>query len=393
MRKTSLNAGWLLGSLMLLLSACGGPLEGEDAFVADDEEDVSVSEDGLWQSVPVGSQLRTTATINFRTGPGFGYAKQGLLPRGATVEALQSAPKNKFYNVRHQGVAGWAYGPYLRLVSSGPTPQPTDAGQPTQPTDAGQPTDPTDPTQPGDSTGGSGGSLTDSTFLSFSNGEYTSRYHLYAAGLDWTKPVGMIVYGDGSGEYGLKNPSSTYLLSGTNGLINVAKRNNMVLLTPFAPNPSCGDGGGSCWYMGDPRGYAKWSADLIKHIQGRYNVAKNRVALGGYSSGAQWLTEYFAPGGHADDIMTDGVAVAISYGGSPKVTTSFTSSFKSNVHFNWNTGDKDSAWTSSGSYGVKAGYSWYTNNGFATSLDLISGMGHSRSDFGKVMEAQIKEHL
>lgn len=245
----------------------------------------------------------------------------------------------------------------------------------------------------GGTTGGSGGALTNSTFLEYSNGTYNSRYHLYAAGLDWSKPVGLLVYGDGSGEFGLKNPSSTYLLAGTNGLINVAKRNNMILLTPFSPNPACADGDGSCWYMGDSPGYAKWSADLIKYVEGRYNLSKRRVALGGYSSGAQWLTEYFSPGGYADDIMIDGVAVAISYGGSPKVTASFTPSFKTNVHFNWNTGDKDSAWTGGGSYGVKAGYDWYTNNGFATSLDLIPGLGHSRSDFGLVMEAQIKKHV
>lgn len=271
-----------------------------------------------------------------------------------------------------------------------PAPAP-DADSPPLPSDGG--TDGGAETGGEDRTGGSGGAQADNTFLEFANGTYTSRYHLYAAGLDWTRPVGLLVYCDGSGEYGLKNPSSTYLLAGTNGLIAVAKRNNMLLLTPFAPNPACADGDGSCWYMGDPPGYAKWSADLIKYIESRYDLSKRRVALGGYSSGAQWLTEYFAPGGHADDIMTDGVAVAISYGGSPKVTATFDASFKINVHFNWNTGDKDSAWTSTGPYGVKAGHNWYTNNGFATSLDLIAGLGHDRSDFGLVMEAQIKEHL
>jgi hypothetical protein len=365
-------------SLLALLGACA--LEDAEDLVADDVEGVAASEQGLSQSVSVGARLTTTATINFRSGPGFGYSKIGLLPRGAVVEALRSAPQNQFYNVRYQGKAGWAYGPYLQLASS--------------PTPTGTTTPPPPPPPPGTNlTGGSGGALTDSTFLSYSNGQYTSRYHLYAAGLDWKRPVGLLVYTDGSGEYGLKNPGSTYLLAGTNGLINVAKRNNMVLLTPLSPNPACSDGDGSCWYLGDPRGYATWSAGLVKQVESRYNIAKNRVALGGYSSGAQWLTEYFAPGGHAADIMTDGVAVAISYGGSPKVTANFTPSFKANVHFNWNTGDRDAAYTTTSAYGVRAGYNWYTGNGFATSLDLISGLGHSRSDFGRVMEAQIKKHL
>ena len=244
------------------------------------------------------------------------------------------------------------------------------------------------------STGGSGGPLTNRTFLSFTGSQYTSEYHLYASGLDWTKPVGLLIYADGSGEYGLKNPGSTYLLAGTNGLIAVAKRNNMVLLTPFSPNKACSDGDGSCWYLGDPVGYAKWAEELVTSVQGLYPLETDRVAFGGYSSGAQLTTEYWIPSGAAQRTMTDGVLVAISYGGSPKMTeVSYSSSFKGKVHINWNTGSQDSAYTTTSSYGVKAGYNHYTGRGFATSLDVISGLGHSRSDFGLVMEAQIKEHV
>jgi hypothetical protein len=245
------------------------------------------------------------------------------------------------------------------------------------------------------STGGSGGPLTDRTFLSFydSASGYTSDYHLYAAGLDWSKPVGLLVYADGSGEYGLKNPGSTYLLAGTNGLINVAKRNNMVLLTPFSPNKACADGDGSCWYQGDPPGYTRWAEALVKRVQSQYPLELDRVAFGGYSSGAQLATEYWVPSGAAQRTMTDGVVVAISYGGSPKVTASISEAFRTRVHMNWNTGDKDTAYTTTSSYGVKAGYAWFTDRAFQTSLDVIAGLGHSRSDFGLVMEAQIKEHV
>jgi hypothetical protein len=204
----------------------------------------------------------------------------------------------------------------------------------------------------------------------------------------------MLVYGDGSGEYGLKNPSSTYLLSGTNGLINVAKRNNLMLLTPFSPNKACSDGDGSCWYLGDPVGYAAWAEELVTYIQSQYVIDKTRIAFGGYSSGAQLATEYWTPSGAAQRTMTDGVIVAISYGGSPKMTEiAYSGSFKANVHMNWNTGANDSAYTTSSSYGVMAGYNHFTNDNFDTSLDVIPGMGHSRSDFGLVMEAQIQQHL
>lgn len=236
---------------------------------------------------------------------------------------------------------------------------------------------------------------TDQTSKVFTGSTYTSRYHLYAGGLDWSKPVGLIVYADGSGEYGLKNPRSTYLLAGKKGLVRVAKRNNMVLLTPFAPNRRCSDGGGSCWYLGDPVGYARWSKQLVRWVLGRYPIDRRRVAIGGYSSGAQWATQYFAPSGGAQRIQRNGVIVAISYGGAPNTTpVTFRKRWKQRVHLRWDVGSQDYAYRTRSSYGVRAGYRWYTNRGFDTSLRVVPGLGHGRGgQFGRIMEAAIKAHV
>jgi hypothetical protein len=244
-------------------------------------------------------------------------------------------------------------------------------------------------------TSNGGGERTDRTNLSFTAAGYTSEYHLYAAGLDWTKSVGLLLYTDGSGEYGLKHPSSSYLLAGQNGLIAIAKKHNMVLLTPFSPNKDCADGEGSCWYMGNPPGYAKWVEDLVKYVQSQYPIDKKRVAVGGYSSGAQFSTEWWIPSGAAQLTMNDGVIVAIAYGGSPKMKeVSYTQSFKSNVHLNWNVGDRDNAYQNSGKHGAKAGYDYYTAQGFKTSFDLITGQGHGRNgQFGLIMDTQIVKHV
>ena len=126
------------------------------------------------------------------------------------------------------------------------------------------------------------GEQTDRTNLSFTSGIYTSKYHLYAGGLDWSKSVGLLIYTDGSGEYGLKHPKSSYLLAGNNGMIAVAKKHNMVLLTPLSPNKNCSDGDGSCWYLGDPPGYARWAEALVKQVQSQYPIDKKRIAVGGY---------------------------------------------------------------------------------------------------------------
>jgi hypothetical protein len=239
------------------------------------------------------------------------------------------------------------------------------------------------------------GEQTDRTDLSFTSNGYTSTYHLYAGGLDWSKSVGLLIYTDGSGEFGLKNPKSSYLLAGSDGMIAVAKKHNMVLLTPLSPNKNCSDGDGSCWYLGDPSGYTKWAEDLVTQVQSQYPIDKKRIAFGGYSSGAQFATEFWVPSGAAQRTMEDGVIVAIAYGGSPKVSeVPYTPAFKSNLHINWNTGDRDSSYNSTGEFGVEAGYEHYTNAGFQTSFDVLPGVGHSRSgEFGAIMDAQIAKHV
>ena len=161
---------------------------------------------------------------------------------------------------------------------------------------------------------------TDRTNLSFTSNGYTSTYHLYAGGLDWsgTKPVGLLIYTDGSAEFGLKNPKDTYLMGRRYGMIAVAKKHNMILLTPLSPNKNCSNGDGSCWYLGDPPGYTRWAEALVKLIQSQYPIDKKRIAFGGYSSGAQFATEYWVPSGTTQRTMEAGVIVAISFGGSPK---------------------------------------------------------------------------
>jgi hypothetical protein len=254
-------------------------------------------------------------------------------------------------------------------------------------------------------TGGDGGAKTDQTNISYTAEGLTSKYHLYAAGLDWTKPVGMIIYADGSGEYGLKNPANNYLLGGSNGLVAVAKRNNMVLLTPLAPGGGCSDGDGTCWYL--PSGSVsapqklKWAEALVKHVQSQYPIELNRVAMGGYSSGAQLAAQYWVPSGAAQRTMTDGVIVSISCGGAPMNSedpipseVTYTAAFKANVHMNWNSGDNDNGCPHTANWSTNGGYSHYTNKGFQTSRDLLPGVTHDRSgDFGKIMEDQIKEHV
>ena len=247
------------------------------------------------------------------------------------------------------------------------------------------------------STGGSGGALTNRLHQSFTANGITSQYHVFAAGLDWSKPVGLLLYTDGSGGSGLDNPNGTYLLDadGADGLVAVAKKHNLLLLTPFAPAPSC-DGADNCWYneTGTPTATSKadWARALVDHIYSQYSIERTRVAIGGYSSGAQFTSRWFVPR-HGAAVQHDGVIVPIAFGGAPAVASTFPTAYRAAVHGHWNTGTADSAYTSQ-SWGALGGHSWYSSNGFQTSAAWPAGVGHSRGgEFDDIMDAQITAHV
>lgn len=259
---------------------------------------------------------------------------------------------------------------------------------------------PDPPPTGGSPTGGSGGPLTDRTSVSYSNGTKSSAYHIYASGLDWTKRVGLLVYGDGSGEQGLADPSSTYLMAGTSGLIAVAKSHNMVLVTPRAPGNGCTDGDGVCWYLGSNDGTTraqktKWLDDLIKtQVLPLYNIDKTRVCIGGFSSGAENAAGIYGPA-YAASWMEDGLLLAISYGSSPDqygVTDTYTTAFRANVAVVWDVrgGDETTAVADS-----LEGYNWYVAEGFATlERNIIAGGAHDRpGEFGGIVDQYVSEYV
>jgi murein DD-endopeptidase MepM/ murein hydrolase activator NlpD len=103
-----------VGAVMLCVGACG-PVTPTDSFLLTSaDENVGATEDGLSGSVAVGSDLTTTAAVNFRTGPSTGHKVLRVLAKGTTVVAVQSSPSNGFYKVKHSGTVGWVHGAYLQ---------------------------------------------------------------------------------------------------------------------------------------------------------------------------------------------------------------------------------------------------------------------------------------
>jgi hypothetical protein len=230
---------------------------------------------------------------------------------------------------------------------------------------------------------GAAGPLTNRT-ASFSAAGYTADYRVFAEGIDVAKPVGLLVYADGTGEYGLENPTSSYAIGGSTGLAAVARAHNMVLLTPFSPNRSC-----KCWEQGDAAGYATYLATLIAQLHGQYG--NGRLWFAGYSSGAQAATRFLFPA-HPDLWSGGGGVIAIGGGGAPASrAASVPAQVKSSVVLRWNTGASDTGSGGydalSGPYGAQAGQRWYAGQGFDTAIVVPPGVGHDRSgQFGRIVD-------
>ncbi len=82
--------------------------------------------DPLTGDVALGSTLRTTTSLNLRTGPGTANSVRLVLPSGADVLTVNvTSPQDGWYNVEYQGVQGWSSGKYLTFIK-GPVTAPTD---------------------------------------------------------------------------------------------------------------------------------------------------------------------------------------------------------------------------------------------------------------------------
>lgn len=233
--------------------------------------------------------------------------------------------------------------------------------------------------------GGSGSSLADATsrtFRSASTGQ-VGRYHLWASGLDTSRPIGLMLQFHGDGAYEFDNPGSSYSLGGAKGLRNEAQRHNMILVALRSP-----DSGSPVWWRGGER-KADYVKDLVEQVvYAHYNVAKDRSWLVGYSGGAEFVTRYLVP--KHSSLFGGGGAVLFGGGGKPAVrAASFSSSFITAFPMYWYTGASDDGTCADSDYDAlgdaNEGSSSYRAKGFRVTLDTPAGVCHDLSGrFGPV---------
>ncbi len=238
-----------------------------------------------------------------------------------------------------------------------------------------------------DSSGGSGGPFTDRTNVSFtaSNG-LTSKYHVYAAGLPRTAPVGLLLQFHGDGAYEFNNPTSSYSLGGTSGIVAQARRHGMITVPVLTPDTV---GSVTWWESGSQN--ADFVRDLLRYLFTQYDVDTGRIWLVGYSGGAQFVTQFFLP--KYSSLIGGGGAVVFGGGGVPRVTVQpFAAGLVGAFPMHWYTGllDDGRGGTYNALADARAGSAWYANRGFRTSLATPSGVGHALSGrFGAVVGAQL----
>ena len=206
----------------------------------------------------------------------------------------------------------------------------------------------------------------------------SSTYHLFTSKIADGKVKGVVVYLDGDGQNGVKNPESPYALGGDTGVVAEAGSRGFAVIAPLPP------GGESTWY-GNGEKNAAYVADLVKKVKGELNVTETWLL--GFSGGAQGITKFYLPA-HGDT-LSGGGGVVITGGGGPAGGAEKSEAPKS-IPVLFLTGDQDTG-TGSENYDAladsKKGAAEYKAAGFAVTEEHPAGLTHDGlgSQFGTIL--------
>lgn len=233
---------------------------------------------------------------------------------------------------------------------------------------------------------------TDRTDVSFTSGGLTSRYHVYEP----AAPTGVLLQFHGDGAYEFRNPTSSYSLGGSNGIVAQARARGYVVVPVLAPDTR----GDITWWEDGARN-AAYVRDLVDHLT-RQGYPTDRLVLVGYSGGAQFITQFLLPL-YSAELAPDG-AVVFGGGGRPYNITPapFATDLKMSLWMHWYTGADDDGTRSDDGYdaigdrvhGARAGLAWYQGQGFTRlSSEWPPGVRHDLDGrFGRVVAEQLDQH-
>ncbi|WP_040159367.1 hypothetical protein [Nigerium massiliense] len=193
--------------------------------------------------------------------------------------------------------------------------------------------------------------------VSFASSHGRSYYHFYDAGVPGNATLIVL---DGDGQYGIKHPSSSYLLGGANGVVSKAKQRGYNVLAVKTPS-----GDGTWWTNGVEN--ERYLADVLASVAKTRGLDRNNTFVFGYSGGAQFITQFWLP---AQAQNYRGGALMMGGGGRQYNTPTFGAATKKQWKLAWITGAADTAANSEEGYDAigeaRRGVAMYRSLGFPT---------------------------
>ena len=266
-----------------------------------------------------------------------------------------------------------------------PSAQPTLAQVAQQTPAATQNVAPTaQPAQATQAASGVAATRTNQTFLSYTSpAGTTSQYHVYAEGVDFSKPVGVVFYFDG--DYWRNDQSKVYDPSGELAQMAAsAAAQNMLFVPVISPDTNRYDAGVTWWEDMERNG--EFFRSFASSFSAANGVDSSNVWTMGYSGGAEFIT--YELNTKPQTWRNGGGSIMIAGGGLDEGTPS--AALKSQPMF-WYANSNDGSgetypqtWSARGA--VEGGYNAYRNAGYTNaSATVLNGSGHFDYNFSQIL--------
>ena len=225
---------------------------------------------------------------------------------------------------------------------------------------------------------------TNQTFLSYTSpAGTTSQYHVYAEGVDFSKPVGVVFYFDG--DYWRNDQSKVYDPSGELAQMAAsAAAQNMLFVPVISPDANRYDAGVTWWEDMERNG--EFFRSFASSFIAANGVDSSNVWTMGYSGGAEFIT--YELNTKPQTWRNGGGSIMVAGGGLDEGTPS--DALKSQPMF-WYANSNDGSgetypqtWSARGA--VEGGYNAYRNAGYTNaSATVLNGSGHFDYNFSEIL--------
>ena len=303
----------------------------------------------------------------------------------ATQAAQQATPSTTFQSAQAAQATQAAQPsaqPTLAQVA-----QQTPAATQNAATPAAQPAQTTQATQ---AASGVAATRTNQTFLSYTSpAGTTSQYHVYAEGVDFSKPVGVVFYFDG--DYWRNDQSKVYDPSGELAQMAAsAAAQNMLFVPVISPDTNRYDAGVSWWEDMERNG--EFFRSFASSFIAANGVDSSNVWTMGYSGGAEFIT--YELNTKPQTWRNGGGSIMVAGGGLDEGTPS--AALKSQPMF-WYANSNDGTgetypqtWSARGA--VEGGYDAYLAAGYTNaSATVLNGSGHFDYNFSQILSNSLSK--